>query len=83
MADHFLRQHGVSHWKICVFLSGVLSLVFERALGGHRSNSTKLCHMSGREPDMKIVVENLGPLPYNVGPQKLPISACFNDDVAT
>ena len=33
-------------------------------------NSTKLCHMFGREPDMKMVIEKFGIHPsYNVGPK--------------
>jgi len=46
-------------------LPGDLSFFPNTLLRGHRTNSTKLCHLFGREPDMKMVIQNLGVVPKN------------------
>ena len=46
-------------------------------------NSAKLRYVFGREPKMKMGVQNLGVPPQKRGAQKLPIFGWFYDDMAT
>lgn len=60
-ADAYAWGHSI--------VPGVLSFFLNALLGGHRTELNQTLHMFGREPGMKIVIQNLGTLsPYNVGP---------------